>query len=432
MTASTRRVVLVAPEFAPSNTAGAHRPRLFAKHLPAFGWTPTVLTIRCDLIEGPTDPTLERLVDPALRVVRTGALPVKPLRLIGDLGLRTLPAHATALSELAGDRRVDAIVLFGPPWFSFALGPYARRRLGVPYVLDYIDPWVSEWTASHRFPSKGWFYHHAALSVEPRALRSAAHVTAVSAGILDDLCARFPWLDRGRMTAMPYGAEPDDFAAAAALGIRPPDAPAAGDVSMTFTGALQPSSGPLLNAVFTAIRSLRDTGSSIGRRLRLRCYGTSNLTWGHDRFVAKPAAEARGLGDIVSETPERVPYLQALAALNACDIVLVMGSTDAYYHASKLYPAIVSGKPVLAICHADASISSVMAQTGAGECVTFRSADEIPDTVPAIAAALERLAVRPARPLDPSIDPFTARASTAALARALDAAVGVVRASEAA
>ena len=43
-----RRVVLVAPEFPPANTAGAHRPRLFAKHLPEFGWTPTVLTIRRD------------------------------------------------------------------------------------------------------------------------------------------------------------------------------------------------------------------------------------------------------------------------------------------------------------------------------------------------------------------------------------------------
>jgi len=80
-----RRVVLVAPEFPPSNTAGAHRPRLFAKHLAAFGWTPTVVTIRADQIEGPLDPRLEQLLAPDLRVIRTGALPIRPFRLIGDM-----------------------------------------------------------------------------------------------------------------------------------------------------------------------------------------------------------------------------------------------------------------------------------------------------------------------------------------------------------
>src|SRR5260221_11667133 len=92
-----RRVMLVAPEFPPSNTAGAHRPRLFAKHLPEFGWTPTVLTVRREEIEGPLDPMLEQLVDPELDVVRTGALPVRPVRLIGDIGIRTLGHHASAL-----------------------------------------------------------------------------------------------------------------------------------------------------------------------------------------------------------------------------------------------------------------------------------------------------------------------------------------------
>ena len=72
---SRRRVVLVAPEFPPANSAGAHRPRLFAKHLPAFGWTPTVLTVRPEQIEGPVDPMLERLLDPALTIVRTAAIP---------------------------------------------------------------------------------------------------------------------------------------------------------------------------------------------------------------------------------------------------------------------------------------------------------------------------------------------------------------------
>ncbi len=427
-----KRVVLVAPEFPPSNTAGAHRPRLLAKHLEAFGWTPTVLTVRRDQIEGPLDPALDRLVDPSLQVIRTGALPVRPVRLIGDLGLRTLPAHARALWRFVDRREVDAAVFFGPPWFSFALGPLVCRRRNVPYVLDYIDPWISDWTASHPFPSRGWWYHRGALAVEPRALRSAAHVTAVSDGILADLRHRYPWLDETSTSSMPYGAEPADIEAADRLGARPPDFSQGDAVTIAFTGALQPSSQPLLRAVLGAVAKLRASGSPAGRRLRLRLYGTSNMTAGHGRFAALQPAKEMGVDDIVSEIPERVSYLEAMAVLRACDLVLVMGSTDPYYHASKLYPAIVAGKPILALCHVRSSIRTVMEETGAGDCITFETGDDLAALVDAIAVSIERLAAAGARPIIPAhLERFTARASTAVLARALDASIHATAVAEA-
>ncbi|MCC7417775.1 MAG: hypothetical protein IT176_11610 [Acidobacteria bacterium] len=420
-----KRVVLVAPEFPPSNTAGAHRPRLFARHLPAFGWTPTVLTVRREQIEGPLDPLLEELIDPGLDVVRTGALPVRPVRIVGDLGLRTLGHHLSALGAIARRGTLQAMVLFGPPWFSFALGPLMKRRFDVPYVVDYIDPWISDWTASHRFPGKGWFHHRAAAAIEPGVLRSASHVTAVSEGILHDLRGRHRWLSPARMSAMPYGAEPADLAASARLGVEPPDFRAgSGEVTICFTGALQPKGRDLVGAVLAAMAEIRETTPALGARLRLRAYGTSNLTWGHGRHAVRPMAARLGLDAVVSEIPERIPYLQALAVLRASDVVLVTGSADQYYHASKLYPAIVSGRPVLALCHADSSIAPVMRETGAGVCVTFRDPAELAGRAGEVRAAIETLIGRTPPPADPArVERFTARASTAVLARALDGAI---------
>jgi Glycosyl transferase 4-like domain len=417
-----QRVVLVAPEFPPYNSAGSHRPRLFAKHLAALGWTPTVLTVRQDQFEGPLDPDLERLLGADLEVVRTGALPVKPMRVIGDLGLRTLAPHARRLFSMARSGGADAAVLFGPPWFSFALGPYVLRRAGVPYVVDYIDPWISDWTATHAFPRKGWFYRQAAAAIEPAVLRSAAHVTAVSEGILDDLRSRYPWLDRSRMTAMPYGAEPDDLAASARLGVNPPDfTDRDGFVTVAFTGAIQPTSGALVDVVLRALGRLRSADTPLGRRVRLRCYGTSNLTWGHRQFTVVPAANALGLADCVSEIPERIPYLQAMAVLRACEIVLVMGSTDSYYHASKLYPAMVSGRPILAVCHRDSSIARVVRDTGAGICVTFGGVEDVPLLDTAIADALVSLSTRGSTGIAAGrLEPFTARHSARLLAAILN------------
>ncbi len=170
-----------------------------------------------------------------------------------------------------------------------------------------------------------------------------------------------------------------------------------------------------------AIGEIAASSSPISSRLRLRSYGTSNLTWGHQRHAVMAVARELGVESVVSEHPERVPYLQAMAALRACNIVLVMGSVDQYYHASKLYPAIVSGRPIMALCHADSSIRSVMDETGAGICVTFRDAAELPGRFGEIRSAIETLVTRPLRPADPArVERFTARASTAVLARILD------------
>jgi len=110
-----------------------------------------------------------------------------------------------------------------------------------------------------------------------------------------------------------------------------------------------------------------------------------------------------------------------MAVLRTCDIVLVMGSTAQSYDASKLYPAIVSGRPILALCHEQSSIRRVMDETGAGVSVTFSQVGDIDDRVADIRRAFDTLACRPARRPDPAtFERFTARASTAALAGILD------------
>lgn len=419
-----KKVLLVAPEFPPSNTAGAHRPRLFAKHLPRYGWHPSVLSVRADLYEGSLDPALETLLSPDLPLVRTRAIPVRPIRFIGDLGLRTLPYHAAALRRIIRNGAVDAVVLFGPPWFSFALGPWVCARARVPYVVDYIDPWISDWTSEHSFLSKGWMYRRLAAAIEPAVLRRAEHVTAVSEGILSDLRRNYSWLKPENMSSMPYGAEPEDMIASERLGIMPPDfRPDDGQIHVCLTGAFQPRGTEVLRAVFEAARKLREQQPEMGARLVFRFYGTSNLTWGHGRFSVLPIAQSMGLADMVSEIPERIPYLQSLAVLRCCSVVLVMGSWEHYYHASKLYPAILSKKPILALCHEESSINKVINDTASGACVTFRGPEEIADKIPEIATALESLlSKRDTGDRGVDYEQFSAHAATGVLARALDRA----------
>src|SRR5689334_10130308 len=79
-----RRVIIVAPHFAPSNLASTHRSRLFGHHLPDFGWEPVIVTVHHSQYEEALDWKLTKLVPENLRIERVSALPTKPVRLVGD------------------------------------------------------------------------------------------------------------------------------------------------------------------------------------------------------------------------------------------------------------------------------------------------------------------------------------------------------------
>ena len=105
----TKRVAIVAGHFPPSNLAGVHRSRLWAQHLPEFGWEPIVVTAHWKYYEEKLDSALLKLVNPELRVIRTKAIPITPLRIVGDIGVRALYWHFKALDELVVRNEIDFI-----------------------------------------------------------------------------------------------------------------------------------------------------------------------------------------------------------------------------------------------------------------------------------------------------------------------------------
>ena len=70
----TRKILIIYPHFPPSNLAGVHRPRLFAQHLPSFGWEPIVLTVHEKFYQETNDDDLVKLLPDGLRVKKVNAV----------------------------------------------------------------------------------------------------------------------------------------------------------------------------------------------------------------------------------------------------------------------------------------------------------------------------------------------------------------------
>ena len=142
-----KRVVILGADFAPSSLPQALRMRFFAAHLPEFGWKPTIVTTDPQHYECAIDPENELLLPTTLEVIRTPALPSRVTRKfgVGDIGLRSMWYHWRVLADLCRRGLVDLLCIPVPPYIPMVLGRLIRAQFGVPYVIDYGDPWVIEY-----------------------------------------------------------------------------------------------------------------------------------------------------------------------------------------------------------------------------------------------------------------------------------------------
>jgi hypothetical protein len=422
-----KTVALVACHFVPSNLASVHRARLFAQHLPEFGWRPLIVTTAPEHYEEPPDPALEALVDADLEIVRTSALRNRGRRWIGDLGVRAFPYHLAALKRLTRERRIDFCHVTIPSNFSAPLGRLLQRATGVPYGIDYIDPWVHVWPGVERRFSRHWWSHQLSLQLEPWAVRDARLISGVASGYYDGVLERNPQLRAQAVTAaMPYGASERDFAVARsspAVGLK--FAPNDGGLHIVYAGALMPKSVESCAQLLRALAALKARAHPLALNARLHFIGTGHRAAHGVTPQIQPLLAGLGLGDQVTEYPERMPYLQVLKHLLNAAGVLILGSTEAHYTPSKAYQAAQSERPVLAFLHPAAAAGEFLAQA-LGERlvrVSTPSAPTLERVEAALAAFLERLALPSLAP-DPAVfAPVSARAVAATLAGALDRAV---------
>jgi glycosyltransferase involved in cell wall biosynthesis len=432
-----RRILMVSPHFPPDTSAGAHRVRLLAPHMAEFGWTPTVVTLEAGAYEGRLDPGLLDLVPGDLHVVRCGALPARWTRRLGfgDLGLRALGDLNSACVRALAEEAYHALFITIYPSYPALLGPRLKRRFGIPFVLDYQDPWVGAWGrtvgggANGTPDLKSRLSRGAAAFLERRVVPWADAITAVSAGTYESVLERIPAACATPCLELPLGCEPADFARVLrGSGRNPHFAPDDGLIHVCYVGTLLPLGFETLRAVLDAVAGLRTTHPDLFRRLRLHFFGTSNQTAGSPPPRVLPIADALGLRDSVTEWPTRVDYLEALAILRDASVVLALGSSEAHYTASKIFPALLSGRPLLAVYHEGSSVGDIVRAAATDQqarVVTYNDRERVGSSVEAIRTELVRLTGLHAVSGDGAVDPipfeaFTAREMARRLAGLLD------------
>jgi len=371
---NVKRVAIIGADFSPSSLPPATRIRFFASHLPEFGWEPIIITTSPKHYETSVDPENEQLLPQHLWVVRTPALPAAWTRKvgIGDLGIRSLWFQWQALKQICREQKIDLILIPVPPYVSMILGRLAHRKFGVPYLIDYIDPWVTEsyWNLpKSRRPPKWPLADALSRTVEPFALRRAAGIVGVSKGTTDSVVQRHPWLKAG--IEIPYGAELGDFDYVRQHPRNNEIFKADNYVHLSSVGAYTETMREPLLALFEGFRSGLEKTPEVFARVRLHFVGTSYSSNGRNPYRVAAVARDAGVERYVHEHPMRISYLDSLQLMLDSDGLILLGSNEPHYTASKAFPYILAKKPLLGIFHEDSSVVSIVRDVGDTEVLTF-------------------------------------------------------------
>lgn len=392
-----RRVLVVSPHFPPVNAPDMQRARLALPHLRSLGWDPVVLAVGPDNVEGAVvEPALEQTYPPDIRIVRVRGIPpwlTRPLG-FGSLWLRCGCALRRAGERLLRREKFDLVFFTTTQFDVFTLGPRWLARFGVPYVLDYQDPWVNDYyqRANLRPPGghlKFWLSQFTGRLREPAAVRQAAAIVSVSTSYGPDLLARYPDLDSAKIIHLPFGSEPSDLATARRHSPEHPLVPFGdGHRHLVYAGRCGPDMTASLTLLFRAFRRYLNTHPESAQATRLHFIGTDYAPPPLGRYWAKPIALAEGVADFVSEHCYRVPYFDALHYLARSDGVLLVGSTDPTYSASKIFPCLFAHRPLLVVAHKNSLMLELAKTHGAAAAYGFSNHWNTPAEVEAVITRL--------------------------------------------
>jgi len=354
-----RQLLLVSTYFPPQPEAGALRPGYLAKYLPEFGWEATVVTRQCGVSQSQINVFArpDRKVSPGLSspnpriqflkkmpLARQSAALIRSVAYFPDESIGWLPEALKLASNAASKVRFHALLsTFGPPTVHIA-GSVLERKLALPWVADYRDPW-----SYSEYGGKGPIRRFLEYVLERRLVKRARVLTCVSEFVAKKLERTHPKRD---IRIIPNASDMTEW-----------DSIADGrPTTFTFCFAGRLYGGQRNpDMLFAAVQDMRRDGEAAGQALRFEFYGP-------DTDVALASAQRYDLTDIV-RTFNAVPRESVLMAERKSAVLLAllkMDSRTASETGSKLLEFVGARRPVLAVGPDKSVVRGFMDTSGLG------------------------------------------------------------------
>ena len=371
-----KKVLIISPYFPPSNAADMQRVRMSLPYFRQFGWDPEVLAVdqvHSHLLKE------ELLLNSIPSDIKIHYIKAFPLNLTSKLGLGSLALRSIwylffTTKQLLKANNYDLIYFSTTQFPVCILGSYWKRRYKVPYVIDIQDPWHTDYylqKPKSARPPKYWFSYRLNKWLEPIAMKNVGGLISVSDKYLCDLQNRYPKIASIPQRTIPFAVSEIDFGISQSEPL--PIVFNEGQISIVYAGVAAPSMQPAIRKLCRALQLLKKQDPLLYSKIAFYFIGTSYAPKQIAKKTITPIAEAYGVAENVFEQTDRIGFYATIKLITSADALLILGTDDPGYTASKLYPYISARKPLLAILHQNSSTVHILNACSAGRVVTLDS-----------------------------------------------------------
>ncbi len=359
-----KKFLIIYPNWLPSNAVGVQRSRLIIDFIDKFGWEPILLTVKSKYLEEEKSFDLIKLEKSGIKIHYVDALPVnKKYRLFGDISLRAFPFLLIKSIKILKENNINIIWIPIPPFYTSLIGRIIKILYpNVKYGIDYIDPWVHDFPGKNRRFSRAWFSHYLSHIFEPIAVKKASFISGVSENYYKSVIIRNKSLSYIEHVAMPYGFNINDYTFKTTNTTLVWNYDSRVNYPYLYAGAFLPKSRYYFEILFKCLSHLKKS-KSLKEGTHFYFLGTGSVV---EDSITNLALKY-GIEELITEITYRISYLEILNHLSNCYGVLVIGSVEQHYTASKIFQSILSKKPIFSVFHKASSVVKILKETNTAD-----------------------------------------------------------------
>lgn len=381
-----KRVLIISYYWPPSGGAGVQRWLKFSKYLRDFGWEPVIYTP-----ENPEYPEIDESLFKDIPIgtevikrpiwepynayrrftgqkkeekIQAGFLSVKKknhiLEIIsvwirGNLFIPDArvfwikPSIRFLLKHLA-THPVDAIVSTGPPHSMHLIGLGIRKKLNIPWLADFRDPWTTiDFYHQLHLTRQADKKHH---RLEKAVLSGADHVTIISWNCALDLNGILP----RKYDVITNGFDPDDFNFTGQK--------ASNTFELTHIGSLNKDRNP--ETLWEALADICSENSGFNNDMRLRFIGKCDISLFHSLEEHQLLSR--------TEMIEYLPHNEALKESAGSQVLLLLLNDTPNVLGiltGKIFEYLATRRPILCIGPPEGDCARIIHDAKAGVTCNF-------------------------------------------------------------
>ncbi|TWR25270.1 glycosyltransferase family 4 protein [Mucilaginibacter pallidiroseus] len=356
-----------------------HRVRTSLPYFKQFGWEAEIVAVQPLYTDIGTDDLLCTLVPKEVKIHYVRSLDKRITSKIGlgAVALRALPFYRAYVNKLLSCNKFDLIYFSTTQFPVCVLGPYWLNKFKVPYVIDMQDPWHSNYYQGkprNEQPAKYWFSYRLNKFLEPVAMKAVSGLISVSEDYTDQLKNRYPNLQNVPAATITFGMYKDDVGVALENSF--PSILDKGKINIVYAGRGGADMHTAITPVFSTLSKLLQLQPNKFKNVRLYFIGTSYAPANKGTASFKALARQYGIEQYVIEQTNRLSYYHTLNTLSNADALFIPGSDDSRYTASKIFPYLMVGKPILGLFHPKSSALKILKDAGINTAYDFDTISE--------------------------------------------------------